>query len=441
MTAETAFTELMRESLPGIDLGGLMAAMPDFAIEAAAGCLARATVSGRKYLEPWTPPALAHGAVRYDYRHGLRISATVPIETHIRVYDGDNPLYCPLDTTVPAGGAISYETPEKHFMRWTLEVNGKTAPFSLAGRSVLIRMRADTLGDAIYWLTSLERFKQEHRCRLSAAVPDHVVPLFQRSRPDVEWLTQKQALERYHTFTAVYRIGVYENPDNPYEAAPYRCNSLISHAQMILGQPLDDTPPALDLSAPRYRDRGYIAMCASASGKKKTWPLENYSRLSVLLTLAGWDVVAVGDGPCPDAAIDETGRRPLQEIVDILKDAAFYIGGPSGVYALAWASRVPLVMISGFTAPPVEAHTPYRVYPRTGCRFCWSARPDASLAVTEEDCPVWEQARKAAHFNRPRPHCPPAAPRECLSNMTVAMALNEINRLIADYRLTPGSVR
>lgn len=427
--------------MPTIDATSLMTAMPPFAIDAAVKTLTKTSVRSRKFLEPWTPPSEAFQTVRYDYRHGLRVSATVPVKTHLRIYDMENPLYCPLDTIIPPGESISYETPEKYFIKWALEINGQVQPFTLADKDVLIRMRADTLGDALYWLTALERFQAEHHCRVSAAVPEQIIPLFSRSRPDINWITHQAALETYPRYTAVYRLGVYGDPNNPYEIAPYRCNNLINHAEMILGQPLDHTPPPLDLAGPRQHPNHYVAICASASGKKKTWPLENYSRLTELLTQAGWDVVAVGGGPCPAGAIDRTGHNPLQETVNILKDADFYIGGPSGVYALAWATNTPRVMISGFTTPPVEAHTPYRVYPRTGCRFCWSVYLELPLAVTPTDCPAYDQSRISAHLGKPITREAPVKPCECLDNMTVDMALSEVKRLIADHGLTPGRVQ
>ena len=60
-------------------------------------------------------------------------------------------------------------------------------------------------------------------------------------------------------------------------------------------------------------------------------------------------------------AEDFTGNRPLQERLSLLHHADFFIGLGSGLSWLAWAADTPVVMISGFSHPSTEFHTPYRV--------------------------------------------------------------------------------
>ena len=63
----------------------------------------------------------------------------------------------------------------------------------------------------------------------------------------------------------------------------------------------------------------------------------------------------------PPGAEDQTGDRPLLERARWLKHAEFFIGLSSGLSWLAWAMRIPVVMISGVTHPINEFVTPYRV--------------------------------------------------------------------------------
>ena len=62
----------------------------------------------------------------------------------------------------------------------------------------------------------------------------------------------------------------------------------------------------------------------------------------------------------------------IKERVDLIKDADFFIGLSSGLSWIAWCCNVPVVMISGFTAPENEFYTPYRVINYQVCHSCWN---------------------------------------------------------------------
>ena len=74
----------------------------------------------------------------------------------------------------------------------------------------------------------------------------------------------------------------------------------------------------------------------------------------------------------PYGAEDFTGDIPLQERINLIKDADFFIGLSSGLAWLAWGCKVPVVMISGFTHPTNEFATPYRVINYHACHSCWN---------------------------------------------------------------------
>ena len=74
----------------------------------------------------------------------------------------------------------------------------------------------------------------------------------------------------------------------------------------------------------------------------------------------------------PEGAEDFTGDIPLQERINLIKDADFFIGLSSGLSWLAWCCKVPVVMISGFTHPTNEFETPYRVINYHTCHSCWN---------------------------------------------------------------------
>lgn len=72
----------------------------------------------------------------------------------------------------------------------------------------------------------------------------------------------------------------------------------------------------------------------------------------------------------------------------------FFIGLSSGLSRLAWATHIPVVLISGFTLPVSEFYTPWRIFSSHGCNGCWD---DTSLNFDHKDflwCP--------RHKNTPR---------------------------------------
>ena len=72
----------------------------------------------------------------------------------------------------------------------------------------------------------------------------------------------------------------------------------------------------------------------------------------------------------PYGAEDYTGDRPLEERLDLISGAEFFMGLPSGLSWLAWGAGVPVVMIVGFTMPGTEFATPYRVQQFHTCHSC-----------------------------------------------------------------------
>ena len=122
----------------------------------------------------------------------------------------------------------------------------------------------------------------------------------------------------------------------------------------------------------------------------------------------------------PEGAEDFTGALPLQERIDLISQGDFFIGLSSGLSWLAWAAGVPVVMISGFTLPFNEFHTPYRMINYHLCNGCWN---DLSLRFDLKDfyaCPRHKGTERAY---------------ECTRLLTSGQVCRAIDRLMADHRL------
>ena len=116
----------------------------------------------------------------------------------------------------------------------------------------------------------------------------------------------------------------------------------------------------------------------------------------------------------PYGAEDFTGALPLQERIALLEHADFFIGLGSGLSWLAWATGIPVVLISGFSLPNCEFYTPYRVINTHGCFGCWD---DVNIHFDHKDffwCP--------RHKGTDRQY-------ECTRLITGQQVINHIERL------------
>ena len=103
--------------------------------------------------------------------------------------------------------------------------------------------------------------------------------------------------------------------------------------------------------------------------------------------------------------------------INLLAYSDFFIGLSSGLSWLAWAADVPVVLISGISAPNFEFATPYRVLNRLVCFGCLN---DINLAWPSfESCPRHKGTARAF---------------ECSRNISPRLVINAVNRLIDDKR-------
>ena len=154
-------------------------------------------------------------------------------------------------------------------------------------------------------------------------------------------------------------------------------------ASGILGLPYEDTKVKLNLSAPRTIEEKYVCIAVHGSSKTKCWNNpKGWLEVIKFLKKNGYRVLCIDKEPViydgllqnsiPNGAEDFTGDIPLQERINLIKDADFFIGLSSGLSWLAYSCNVPVVLISGFTLPFNEFETPYRVINYNGCTGCWN---------------------------------------------------------------------
>jgi autotransporter strand-loop-strand O-heptosyltransferase len=331
------------------------------------------------------PTQLGPRGLRFDFNEGCRIAVPEGDQPwRVRIFDLDtgNVLY---ETELKAGRVSSTK---RYYIRFRIDVwqQGEsvfTHEYAAADRPVLIQFPVGTLGDTLGWFPYAVKFAAKHKCRLTCAMADRLIPLFRATHPDIEFVTHEEVEpERYY---ATYSIGLFfDDKDCVFQPCDFRYVGLHRTAGYILGVDPEEVAPRIALAdETRPLAEPYVCIAVQSTTQSKCWnnPM-GWHEVARFLKDAGYRVVCIDQKPVhgtglvwnhiPHGVEDETGDRPLQERVRWLRHADFFIGLSSGLAWLAWAVGTPVVMISGFTHPTNEFTTPYRVINYHACNSCWN---------------------------------------------------------------------
>jgi autotransporter strand-loop-strand O-heptosyltransferase len=323
--------------------------------------------------------------VQFDFNDGCRVhlpAADHPWRVRLSDIDTGNILF---DTELKAGRVNSTK---RYFVRIRIEVwsNGKevfTHDYAAKTRNVMVQFPIGTLGDSLGWFPYAIKFKERHGCRLTCAIGEKLIPLLSSAYPDVTFLAHEDV--KPADYYATYSMGLFfDDKDCVHQPCDFRHVGLHRTAGYILGVDPTETPPRIKLEdSSRPIPERYVCIAVQSTTQSKYWNNPHgWREIVTFLKEAGYRVVCIdqksthGHGliwnHIPHGTEDETGDRSLQERVRWLKHADFFIGLSSGLSWLAWATGIPVVMISGFTHATNEFDTPYRVINYHACNSCWN---------------------------------------------------------------------
>lgn len=363
----------------------------------------------RAYPAPASVPTqVADHGIRFDFNDGCRVQLPDG-QWHVRLRDLDtgNILY---ETDIGTGRIHSSK---RYVLRCRVEVwrRGPSGglvlqhDYSARGRDVLVQFPVGTLGDTLGWFPYAVKFQEQHGCRLSCAMAERLIPLFRDEYPEIRFLTHEQVdPEEYY---ATYNIGLFfDDEARIFQPCDFRLVGLHRTAGYILGVDPTEMPPRIAVPEQRRPiPEPYVCIAVQSTSHSKQWTNPTgWREIIGFLKENGYRVVCIDQKPVhgtglvwnhiPHGVEDLTGDRPLLERAQWLKHAELFVGLSSGLSWLAWAVGTPVVMISGFTHPLNEFHTPYRVINYHACNSCWN---DVRVRFDHKDylwCP--------RHANTPR---------------------------------------
>ena len=328
----------------------------------------------------------------FDFNYGARVKVPKG-DYHVRLIDRDASLTL-YDADAKDAVVSSLK---KYYVRFGIEVYEKkpkkggkpgekelklvfSHDYDCRGRNVLMKFPEVALGDMLAWFPYAEEFRRQHGCRLFCAMSPVHSAILAPNYPDITFVgTETLPPELY----ASYYVGLFAPWDNhDLQPLDWRIVGLQNHAAYLLGtEPVERRVKLTPSKAPRQVKEKYVCIAAQATAQCKYWnnahgwlnTVEYLKKLGYRVLCIDRDAITVSGlhgNSIPYGAEDFTGDRPLQERIDLLYYADFFIGLPSGLSWLAWGTGKPVIMIAGFTAPGTEFYTPYRVQHFHVCNSC-----------------------------------------------------------------------
>jgi autotransporter strand-loop-strand O-heptosyltransferase len=326
--------------------------------------------------------------LRFDFNCGARISLPEGAKWRVRLSDLEhgNTLFESQNE-----GALVTST-KVFFVRFGIEVwaDGRlvfTHVYDCAGQNVLIQFPIGTLGDILAWFPYAEKFAARHGANVTCAMSPLLAELLQPAYPSLRLISHDQAIAENLALRAyaTYYMGLFfDDSANAWQPTDFRLVGLQRTAGYILGVEPIEIAPRLQLpDESRPIAEPYVCIAVQSSTQSKYWNNpEGWHQVVAFLKGQGYRVLCIdqkrvsGTGinwnHIPHGAEDFTGDIPLAARARMLKHAAAFIGLSSGLSWLAWAAGTPVVLISGFSHPTNEFHTPFRVINWHTCNSCWN---------------------------------------------------------------------
>lgn len=238
--------------------------------------------------------------------------------------------------------------PHQYYVNWSIELDGKKVyDLDLKHKTVFIKIDARALGDNLAWMDYIDEFRIKHKCNIvcSTFFNEIFIPVY----PDIMFVVPNTRIDNIF---AQYYIGTHNTPNPIYQPSLYLNNPLQKIACDILG--LDYTErKTLVAHVPVPKNPKKVCLSEHASLKVKEWNIVGgWQAVVNMLVENGYEVHVISkEYSYLKNVINKSGDRPLEERIQDLASASYFIGNSSGLSWLAHSLDCHVFLISDFTPP------------------------------------------------------------------------------------------
>ena len=337
---------------------------------------------------------------------------------NIKLFDHNNLTY---ENNLPINSWVKLN--REYYTKWRTEVyeNGELIYndiLNLKNKRVYISFGSKSLGDTLSWIPYCEEFRKKHNCKL--IVSTFLNDLFKDQYPNIEFV---EPGETVYDIYAQYQLGWFYNENGEFDSNkhPYdfKKQPLQKTATDILGLDYVEIRPELKLPNKTKKKKVGIGFHSTAQAKYWNNP-DGWQAVIDYLDSLGYECMIYskeGDGYMNNfypkgVTIYEGGN--LQEVIDDLSTCEFFVGLGSGLSWLAWACKLPVVLVSGFSEKWAETKLDtYRVINENVCHGCFNN--DRLNAGDWNWCPLHKGTNRQF---------------ECSKKITSDMVIKEINKIM-----------
>jgi len=231
--------------------------------------------------------------------------------------------------------------------------------FDVKNKKVFISIESSSLGDNLAWFPHAEIFRREKGANVVVSTFQN--DLFKDQYPDIEFVAKGEGVPDLY---ACFRVGWFYGEDtdkfNPImHPRNFRTISMQEAVTDILGLPFTHEKPLIkipDTEHP-FEKKKYVTIAIHGTAQAKYWNnpagwqdvvdfLRDHDYRVVLISAEERGYMG---NDHPRDIFHKPGKPPLEERISEIKHSELFIGIGSGLSWLAWATGVPMILISGFS--------------------------------------------------------------------------------------------
>ena len=258
----------------------------------------------------------------------------------------------------------------KSYVKWRVEIwenNNKIHEhiFNLNGKRVYIYLDSKSIGDTLAWFPYIEEFRKKHNCEVICSTFHN--DWFQSKYPNIKFTPPGAVVDNLYASYGIgwyYDENGYKKVNHPYD---FKFQPLQKTATDILGLEFKELIPKIKELSPSPIKEKYVTISVQSTCQAKYWNHPTgWEQVVKYLQNKGYKVAVVDQhrtfgiggfmNTSPQADY-HFHKKSLDEVMSVIKGAKFHIGIGSGLSWVAWALKIPTMLISSFSRPWCEFQT------------------------------------------------------------------------------------